>query len=498
VDVEASYRRLGLSGIYDRGYAYPRQRIGNKLIYLESRLVEVFRYLANLFLKPLGVSVLRILIELRRPEVGALLYKLCVDLEGADKKSKESAWVIANFAVRILAEVNTAAEPAKVRKAARELVAALEPIEPLDKSPNELQWVMDGRDFRTIPYLNLQTSEPFAEEVKPHREGIRAAMYSRLMGQPGELYYLCADEDWYHFNVQLPQALRMQSKIRMLGTHDAVRSAAGRTLAGVSSAVGISASEFLRIAPQLPFVVSARVMKWVSDHPVATVIIIGVTVVVTAALILSAGTAAPVVLPASEAAIGTLVGAETVAVGAPAMVAPVMAASAPELATMSAVPVVTAAETAPTLPTFLAMARNLAASGVSASELTAARATAAADEVLIKALLHPSVQAGVREAAKAILPMGVAAIGLTPSSAYASTGPAQGKVSAPAMNDADSIHLATGRLLLLKVLQPQQYRPPNTYDQFNGDLYVDRGAEGLNPDRRKIGDLRMLGWFKVV
>lgn len=497
-DVDESYRDFALSGTYRRGYVYPRWTVGTKTIQLQSRFIDVYRYLVNLYLKPLRVGVHAVFIELRRPEPGVVLYKICVELDGADGFSRESAWVIANFAVRILSEVNTAAHPAKLRKAVTKLIETLEPVEPLGKAPPEMPWVIMGRDYRTVPFLRFRRAGPIADEIVPRLDGIRDAMYSRLMGAPGDLYFICADKTWMELNVELPRVLQMRMQTMMLGTQDASRTAAARTLAGVTSALGVTVGEVLKAAPQVPLILSSRVAQWMYDHPGATLVIVTVTIVVTAALILSAGTAAPVVVPAGEATIGLAVGTEAT-VGT-AMLEPVMAVVAPETAAVSAVPVATSAESASvTAPTLVNLARQLATTGVSTGELSAARAAATADEILIKALTHPAVLNGARTALKAAVPLAsVSLIGLSPSRAYAHTGQATANVSAAMMQDEHSIELPMGQLKLIRTLKPQQHATPELYKPFDGDAFVDRGAEAfvLNPPR--IGEMYMLGAIEIL
>ena len=512
VDVESSYRRYLIGDVYLRGHAYPH--LLSKTIPLDCRFASVYRYLVNLFLKPLRAGVFSIEIRVRRAEPGALLYKICVWLDGLDKASRESAWIVANFAVRMLARINSAGHPAELRKI-EELLDGLEPVEPLGKSARQLQWVIDGRDYRQVPYLHIKPG-PIADEIEPRLAGIRDGMYSRLLGQPGERYYIAADESWYRTNVVLMRQLRMRAQVRWLGTQDAMRSAAARSLVGLSTAVTITAGDLLKAAADGAIRLAEPVIRWINENRREILVIVGVTIIVTALLIVTLGGATPAILAlgagagvgtasageaaVATAAVGEAIGGTVVAgelAGGGAMIAPVMATVAPEAAAVSAVPVAAAGEAAGA-SNLIGLARSLAATSLTAAETGGAAAQRLADDVLIKALTNPGVQASLRTSVQALDLPAVAVIGLAPSRAYAYSGPTGDRVPAAAFQDTNSVDLGVGRLLLLKARKVLPYgvtSMPALYDEFAADLFADPAV--TRPSSTKIGKLRMLGWFDV-
>jgi hypothetical protein len=79
-NVEESYSKAALAGVYRRGRVYPPFGVRRQIV-LKSRFVDVFRYLTNLYLRPLGISVVRISIQVRQAEPGAVLYNTGVTLD---------------------------------------------------------------------------------------------------------------------------------------------------------------------------------------------------------------------------------------------------------------------------------------------------------------------------------------------------------------------------------------------------------------------------------
>jgi hypothetical protein len=248
-------------------------------------------------LKPFGVRVMSAPIEVVRTDAGVLLYKICVALEGADAYQRDSAWVMANFAVRMLWLAHTAYEKQEVRTAAMALVGTLEPDDPAI-DPKKVEWVIAGRDLRKPPYLTLRVVK-MAGEMDAHLGGIRDAMYSRLIGIPGDRYFLCSDEAWYQANIGAAGALKVGAQITMLSVGSGMPTAKGSSFIGLTTPILLSAHQAIGAIPLV-----GDAYRWAMDHIAAVVIVIGCYIVVTAAVLAavgSGGTATPVAVPVALA-----------------------------------------------------------------------------------------------------------------------------------------------------------------------------------------------------
>jgi hypothetical protein len=507
--VEQSYGDAGLGDVYRRGRVYPFAT--TKRIDLKSRFQKIFTYLMNLFLASLKVKVSGIYIELHRPEAGVLLYKFCVDLEGMENASREEVRVVASFAIRILSELNTLGERPQIQAAVKSIALSLVPDELPYKSPQEVRWLYAGHDFRTTPYLQIR-SVRIADELAPQLNGIRDTMYSRLIGVPGERYFICADKNWYRANIELPGRIRARQVARIVSANEIVRPVHGSNLLGVAPTIMLTAKELLLEVPLV-----GDVLRWITEHLGTVLIIIAVTVLVTGLILVTAGAATPLVAAAVPVAGELGVGAAAggfVAVESGLMAAPVMAATTGvEVAGLAAAPVATAATSSAAVvggetvaaADLLSLTRTLLSTPVTAGEAGLANAGTLADNILIRAMTSPPVQAalktGAQHAAKATIPAVMAVIGLCPSRAFAYSGPTAGPVQAAGVQQQESIDLGVGQLSVLRVPKYLPYpmaKPPDLYAEFEADAFAGAIGEPFKPNATKIGKMYMMGEFEVI
>jgi hypothetical protein len=496
-DVEESYDRHRIPGIYRRGIQYPAAF--KKTIYFETPYLKMFRYLVTLALKPLGVSVLSVAIEVERTDAGVLLYKICVDLEGADNYQKDPAWVLANFAVRMLWRVHTAFEKQEVVDAAAALSEALEPDDPAI-DPRRVEWIIAGRDFRKVPYLTLKIIK-MVTELESRVSAIRDAMYSRLIGAPGDRFFLCSDEAWYRANIGTAGAQKVAAQIKLLTVGSGLPSARGLSFIHLAIPILMTADTFLGSTPVL-----GEAYRWCMDHITAVLIVVGCSIVVGAALLataVTAGAAAPIALPvAGEALSGAA------AVGGGAMAAPIMTAVAgAEATTLAAAPTVGAATEGAAVVrgtvSVLGWARQALQIGLTEAEIAEATSQRIADGVLIKILSEKAAQAGLESALKTAPSAGpvvagigaaLVSIGLSMRSAYAYDGPPSGNVSVAAMRE--MIQVEIGNLYILRVpkaVPTQIPAVPELYKKFNIDDY-----NLLPGEKTGKRELHMLGCVEVT
>jgi hypothetical protein len=505
--IEESYFRHNISGIYSRGSVYPF--MFTKTIPLSSRFISVWRYLVSLWLASLRVSIISIDIVVRRKHSGVLLYKICVTLDGADRMTKDQAYVIANFAVRMLLKIRTIGAGPEAEAAALAITQSLEPDEPLHQPSKFISPVIAGKDFSKMPYLSVEGL--IAEEVKEMLPAIRDTMYSRMMGAPGDQYYLCCDQAYFTNMIQGPILARIRSVKSMLGTGGAIRSASGFSMLTMLPAVAVTGKEMAQIAPELGIAAG----KWIINHPMETVIIVSVAVAVTAALILSAGTVA---VPGAVTAEGTLTGIS--ASGLAGTVTTVEAASGAVAAEASVgVPTAIMTQTpgaasaaSAAVPDVVLATGNSAGTAVSstsawlqttlatratATELAEAATQQRIDKLLIKALEDTTI--------KRVLPSVVAGgaatvIGFSSSTAYAAPAgtPSRGNPGLPP-EGTQTIGTSLGSLYLIKVpkLIPYPLSQPALYADFDADRYKDK-TQNFGAPQPAIGTVKMLGVIRVT
>jgi hypothetical protein len=462
--------------------------------------MNLFRFLVNLGLKPYGVTVQSISIELTRTDPGVLLYKICVDLKGADSYQNDSAWVMANFAVRMLLQAELRHAKKETLVAAMKLMEEMELVEPLT-APRKVSPIIAGRDLRLVPYMTLKVLK-LVDELAASIGFLRDTLYSRLIGEPGDRFFICADEVWYQTNIQQPGQIKVQSQTKLMQVGQGLPSAKGGSFAGVTYAALMTADEALL---SLPLVGPAY--RWAMDHIKAVVIIVGFSLLLTAALIVafgSGGTTLPVFLPIAEEALSAA--AAAAGAGSGEMTVGIMAASgaAAETTVVSAVGSAEIATGTGEVNQLVQWARLAMKAGQTAAELEGAAAQTLADEILIKALQENAVKTALKSTAllsPRVIGLGTGAtlIGLSTSPAYAYTGEASGKLSTQHFGELLQVNI--GSLYLLKVpkaLPTQIPAIPELYKPFKPSDY--KTAIAVSADQAPKSDkaFYMLGCFDVV
>jgi hypothetical protein len=488
-DVEESYRKYGISGIYDRGAAYPFAF--KKTIYLETPYLDLFRYLVTLGLKPLGVRVDSVSLEVTRAEAGALLYKICVDLEGADAYQKDSAWVMANFAVRMLWLAHTSHEKQEVRAAAMLFVETFEPDDTA-VNPRQVEKVIAGHDLSKLPALKINIIK-MVSEMDSSINAIRDAMYSRLIGAPGDRIFICSDEAWYQANIGLPGAAKVAAQIKTLTLGGGLGTAKGLSFLGLSLPVLLTADRAMAAIPLI-----GPAYRWAMDHIGAVLIVAGCSIVVTAAVIaavVSDGTAAPVAVPVAGEALSA---AAAAVAGAGEMTGAVMAASGATAQSTALAAVGTAEEGIAGVRGAIGLvnwARQAVQLGATATELGQAGAQSVADELLLKILTEAAVKAAVEVALKGVVPVVASAtlIGLSARPVYAYTGPSSGTVSVAGIGELVQVeigHLYTIRVN--KAVRTQLPAIPELYKNFDIGDYTLSASNSANSQVRMLGCVDVL------
>lgn len=489
-DVETSYFKYGIAGIYGRGLKYPLSM--RKTIYLETEYIDVFRYLVTLGLKPFGVQVNGVSIELTRPEAGVLLYKICVDLDGADYYQRDSAQSMAMFAIRMLwlSQVNTAN-----RDFVKNLMMFLETMEPDDESadnhPKRVEPVFAGVDWNKPPSLRLKVLN-LVGELESEFEKLRQCMYSRLIGVPGQRLFVYCDEEWYQTKIGLPAAAKVAAQIQMLTVGGGSPTARGASFIGLTTPVLLSSFDEIKNLPGA----QEKLMRWAIDHPKQTIIILGVALIVTAAVIAivaSGGTAAAAAVPVTAEAMSLSAGVlATGEMTAGTMVASGVAESTVTLA-------VAAEETASTATTLVEFAHAAAQEGATVTELAQSSAQTVSDNLLIKLLSEPlvnqGVATGIRAASvgRAAVGVGVSGIilGVSARPAQAYSGPPNGSVSVAAIGELLQVDIGKLYIVAVNKMVPTQIPAiPELYKTFNINDYVPGSSKSKLP-------MRMLGCLEV-
>jgi hypothetical protein len=498
--VEASFVRFGITNIYRRGLTYPFAT--TKYIPLEAQFVEVWRYLFELRYAP-QVRIQAVDIEVCREFAGGLLYRICPMLDHPDWLQRDDCWRIANFAVRLLFLTNVVGHP-EATQAALTIAETLEPADPA--VPPKLSPIVAGRDLSKVPYLNL-IADTIADEIKGRLGAIRDAMYSRLIGKPGEQYFLCCDEAYYQNAVVGPLRAKVDAQIAMLrfGTS---RNLAASPMFGLLPSIVMTAQSLLKRVAEGALVVADSVIKWATAHPMETVIIVTVAFAVTAALIVAvlpsaAGAGGAVALAGTattaEVAAGAIGATEGAVVGMPSTIL----AQTPAVANLAAAAVpdavlVSGSTSGTALTSASAWAQAVLAAPPTAAELAEVAAQQAIDKLLLEIIADSAVKSTIPKAMAAVA--GAAIVGLSSSPAYAAGAPRSAAVGGESAAPGGLIGTQMGRLFVIKVPRLMPYpspNPPALHTIFDAERYIDKAAR-LSAPVPAIGRVRMLGILRVV
>ncbi|MGM0889798.1 MAG: hypothetical protein ACQEW5_23300 [Bacillota bacterium] len=508
-DVQSSYQRHGLSGIYKPGEFYPQTR--KKKIYFNSKFKEIFLYLINIILPKLNVEFLDIYMQVERKFAGCLLYEICVTFRRPENREwrEVNDWEVAAFCIRNFLRAKTIGETADTRKHAMAFAEQLAPAGS-DIGDFKPKGSVNGIDLKKVPMIKVRAESMSTElEGRVSVMGLRDVMYSRLIGKPGERYFLCCDETYYQQSIKLPGIQKVESQINILKLNRTMKSAyASGSLPDI---IRISVFAYKEVN-KAQFLLAKEAINYIINHPKETIIVVSVVVLVTGLLLItlmSEGTATPITAPAigtlTETASGIVSATTTArtAVMATSVMAETGAVSTPVAAASDAILVSETAGAGSTqVPSIVTWARNVAEIGARAEgEVLAARAQSVIDEMLVKALSE-----GSKEAMKKAVVGGTAlsVIGLSSTPAYASTTPtSNGLVNDKNSKDVKSNNLGQlvaqspiGRLFLVKTKKafPYPYREmPKINDEFEIDYFADQYKISSEKEKKASEKARLLG-----
>ncbi|MDT9726177.1 hypothetical protein DUZ99_14445 [Xylanibacillus composti] len=508
-----SYRRHGLAGIYKPGEFYPQGR--KKKIYVSDKFQAIFLYLIHILLPKLNVEFLDMYIHVERRFAGCLLYEICVTFRRPEQDWKEvDDWEVAAFCIRNFLRAHTIGETAEVRKQAMAYADQLAPVGS-DIGDYRPRGTLKGLDLKKVPLLQVRAESISSElEGKASVAGIRDVMYSRLMGKPGDRYFLCCDETYYQQSIQLPALVKVQSQINLLKLNRTMKGAYAS--GALPDLIQISAFTFKEVN-QANLHILKEVAQYVVDHPTETVVVVSVVVLVTGLLLItlmSEGAAAPITAPAigtlSETASGMVAAANTArtAVMATSVMAETGAVSTPVSAVADSLLVAEATGTAQ-VPTVLTWARHVAALGARAEgEVLAAKAQSVIDEMLVKALSEASKEAMKKAAVEVAGGTALSVIGLSSTPAYASATSASNALAKDKNEEgAQSNSLGrlaanspVGRLFLVKTKKAFLYpyrEIPKMHEQFDVHYFADDNTIRSENEKKPLEKARLLGILHV-
>jgi hypothetical protein len=525
-DVEQSYLDYGIAGIYQRGTWYP-ETSPKKIRYLASAIVRRhLSYLLNIVSRRFGARVVDIYQQVDRTEPGCLLYRFCVEFEREDNKGFNDL----EFAKYILAEIFfpcwMIGHPTPEKEAALALAATLEPV-PADvpSAPRYRPAAPGSAEYNKIPTIKMRPLEPLVDEIRSEIASIGDALYTRMLGLPGEEYLICCDETYYRTMIVETRRRRMQQQIKLVSAPSAVPYVASHPLMVVLPAVSLTGLAMVKEYATISVEALADLMKYAADHPLETIIVVSFAIAATALLVLTLGAAAPEVAALAPVVGAAASGAGGVAAGAGAvagtealgMAAPLMAAATtPAIAAVTAVPEVVvaseiaaaaggaaAAEIAPVaaateVPAIVTMARTMAADFTAKAAIEKALTDAAAKAVLRKALVGGTVMV----------------VGLCASPAYAKATTGSGQEQGGQLGA--FVAMPVGRLFVVRASQapgsdiarmrdPDRPAPPPfgqsaprlekefNYAKFTDDVAVltEASAGGNQPVAYYLGRLRV-------
>lgn len=301
------------------GHAKPNaRRIRFKQAALAIRALQhkLQRWSAVMKSMGLQVVVMDLWIEVVRHQPGLLQYMICFEIEFDDDASEDFENAFAAKLVRLVYEHLMVGFTDEQR---RKEVAYLDTLRPVRSRSNRGR---TGAQEHRVAVMNraadqearyeIDTVGKIVDEIKPLVEQLRVSLATRSRGLPGDLFLISADETYFRQEIEEVRARSFARNTQMLRqlygpavpdipTTLAITRTAVLTQAQVLKALNAEAKKFVE-NPE----------KWLFDH--REDIIRGVAFVVlisalAAAVILTAGLAAPAI-PVAE---GALVGAGTTA-----------------------------------------------------------------------------------------------------------------------------------------------------------------------------------------
>jgi hypothetical protein len=244
-----------------------------------------------------GIRKIELTLKVRRHQDGLLLYMICVSIDTDDKKKKSKSFA-KEFTRHIMAVYLYCLAPERYK---------------------DLLLELGDTSYEGDALPRIHCTFDVIPELKPFTSLIETGMYERGLVFPGEEWLLCCDESVYRHLVPFPGP-----NVETLWAGFSKQAEAWAEYLGGKKGVDVlrqqvlvKVEELARLAnlavPGLKEFANA-VIRWIHDHPYATVALIVVPIVVTGGLaaVIDAGVLAGGALFAAEMSGGELVGAQMV------------------------------------------------------------------------------------------------------------------------------------------------------------------------------------------
>jgi hypothetical protein len=262
-------------------------------------------------------------LDVKRPQTGLLLYKICFDLEVPDDATEAFEDALAAKLVRLVYEhllIGRAVEEQKKELAFVDTLRTLRARSDArstkhDPKVNAMRRALDDESKFQVTFGAM------VDELRPLREQLRQVLLTRTRGIPGEIYLICCDQTYFQQEVMSVRTRILERNVRLLqglygpSTPDFLT---GLTLTRAGVLMGLAAAKDITTGR-----LASDVLHWIEKHPTEVIIAVTVVVALTAAILIvvSAGTAAPIVAPLTEVVL-----AETAAAGQAAVASGIVAA----------------------------------------------------------------------------------------------------------------------------------------------------------------------------
>jgi hypothetical protein len=181
--VEKMYARKKYRLPYKRGsfYPHPDRLVAQSPIEIRIALNSAFRYHINILLNRGGLRLIRLYLQLRRPEDGLLLYKLCIELEDDDKKRNRQKVITKALAKNVYATYLASHYPQDFAR-----------IEP----------ELGDYSYEGDKLPQIRCSWNVMDELGPLTTKLETMMYVRGIALPGDTYVVCCEEVMYQYLVR--------------------------------------------------------------------------------------------------------------------------------------------------------------------------------------------------------------------------------------------------------------------------------------------------------
>jgi hypothetical protein len=180
---------------YKRGsfYPHPDRLVAQIPITIGIQLNSAFRYHINILLKRGGLRLIRLYLQLRRPENGLLLYKLCIELEDDDKKRNRQKVITKALAKNVYATYLATHYPQDFAR-----------IEP----------ELGDYSYEGDKLPQIRCSWNVVDELGPLISKLETMMYVRGIALPGESYVVCCEEVMWQYLVRTMTVQDIWDKIK--------------------------------------------------------------------------------------------------------------------------------------------------------------------------------------------------------------------------------------------------------------------------------------------